>query len=73
MLWICKPPIPHDENLGKTLENTRFDGTDSSIQPLRPLTSEISEHLKASLPRGTIHILVELPGECSVSFLANEV
>jgi hypothetical protein len=65
-LWMCK--IPVDDNLSETLTNIRFDGTDPSVQRLRPASSEISEHFATTLPRRTIHILVELPtpGECGV-------
>jgi hypothetical protein len=65
-LWMCK--IPVDDNLKETLTNIRFDGTDPSVQRLRPVISEISEHFATTLPRRTIHILVELPtpGECGV-------
>ena len=74
VLWKCS--IPVDDNLKETLINIRFDGTDPSVQPLLPATSEISEHFTTTLSRKTIHILVELPapGECGVriSFSATE-
>jgi hypothetical protein len=68
VLWMCSIPI--DDNLKETLTNIRFDGTDPSVQRLRPAVSEISEHFGTTLPRRTIHILVELPapGECGVPF-----
>jgi hypothetical protein len=65
-LWMCK--IPVDDNLSEILTNIRFDGTDPSVQRLRPATSKVSKYLTTDLPPETIHILVELPtpGECGV-------
>src|SRR5580698_8686296 len=56
-LWMCK--IPVDDNLSETLTNIRFDGTDPSVQRLRPATSKVSKYLTTDLPPETIHILVE--------------
>ena len=65
-LWMCN--IPVDDNLKETLTNIRFDGTDPSVQRLRPATSKVSKYFTVDLPPETIQILVELPapGECGV-------
>jgi hypothetical protein len=56
VLWKCSIPI--DGNLKENLEKIRFDGTDPSVQRIRPAASEISEHFPTILPYKTIHILV---------------
>ena len=56
VLWKCSIPI--DDNLMKNLDKIRFDGTDPSVQRIRPASSEISEHFPTTLPNKTIHILV---------------
>ena len=58
VLWKCSIPI--DNNLKKNLERIRFDGTDPSVQRIRPASSEISEHFPTTLPHKTIQILVRL-------------
>jgi hypothetical protein len=42
VLWKCLIPI--DDNLKENLEKIRFDGTDPSVQRIRPAASEISEY-----------------------------
>ena len=58
VLWKCSIPI--DDNLKENLEKIRFDGTDPSVQRIRPAVSEISDHFPTILPYKTIHILVRL-------------
>ncbi|KAF8959416.1 hypothetical protein BDZ97DRAFT_1761441 [Flammula alnicola] len=55
--WRCS--IPVDDNLQETLDTIQFDGTDTKLHPLPPM-SEISEHFATGLARTTIHILVEI-------------
>ena len=58
VLWKCSIPIDH--NLTRNLSNIRFDGTDSSVQRIRPAASEISEYFPfLSVPYNTIQILVK--------------
>jgi hypothetical protein len=59
VLWKCSIPI--DDNLKKNLDKIRFDGTDPSVQRIRPAASEISEHFPTILPYKTIQILVRWP------------
>ena len=56
VLWKCSIPI--NDNLKENLRKIRFDGTDPSVQRIRPAASEISEHFPTILPYKTIHILV---------------
>ena len=56
VLWKCSIPI--DDNLCENLKKIRFDGTDPSVQRIRPAASEISEHFPTILPYKTIQILV---------------
>ena len=58
VLWKCSIPI--DDKLKENLKKIRFDGTDPSVQHIRPAASEISEHFPTILPYKTIHILVRL-------------
>ena len=58
VLWKCSIPI--DNNLKENLEKIRFDGTDPSVQRIRPAASVISEHFSTNLPYKTIQILVRL-------------
>ena len=58
VLWKCSIPI--DNNLKENLKKIRFDGTDPSVQHVRPAASEISEHFPTILPYRTIQILVRL-------------
>ena len=73
-LWMCN--IPVDDNLSESLTNICFDGTDPSVQRLRPAASKVSKHFTTGLPPETIHMLVKLPtlGECGIRifFLATE-
>ena len=66
VLWKCS--IPMDDNLKENLAKIRFNGTDPSVQRLRPAASKVSKYFTTDLPPETIHILVELPapGECGV-------
>jgi hypothetical protein len=59
VIWKCSIPI--DDNLKKNLDKIRFDGTDPSVQRIRPAASEISEHFPTILPYKTIQILVRFP------------
>ena len=56
VLWKCSIPI--DDNLKKHLDKIRFDGTDPSVQRIRPAASEISDYFPTNLPNKTIQILV---------------
>jgi hypothetical protein len=59
VLWKCSIPI--DDNLKENLKKIRFDGTDPSVQRIRPAASEISEHFPTILPYKTIHVLALWP------------
>lgn len=61
VLWKCS--IPVDDNLQKILESIRFDNPDTQIDLLFPI-SDILECFPTSLPRKTIHILVQVPNYC---------
>lgn len=58
VLWKCF--IPVDNNLRKTLNTVRFDGTDTRLVRLPPI-SPIFEHFATDLSHKTIHILAEIP------------
>ena len=68
-LWMCN--IPADDNRSESLTNIRFDGTDPSVQRLRPAASKVSKYFTTNLPPEIIHIFVVLPtpGECGVRIL----
>jgi hypothetical protein len=61
VLWKCS--IPADDNSQHTLNTVRFDATDTRLHHL-PAASLLSEYFAADLSPRTIHILVEVPGEC---------
>ena len=58
VLWKCSIPI--DDNLKKNLAKIRFDGTDPSVQRIRPAASKILEHFPTIFPDTTIQVLVRL-------------
>lgn len=65
-LILSKVSIPDDDELALALDNLQLDDGHDSPMDLRP-TQKLSDVFPNGVKDGHLHILVQLPGTCSVA------